>query len=458
LWGSVASTTASTRPAAAAGAATGPSSSASCAALRRTFRNELGARDGRIRKLERFQFFARRPGSRRSARKHKDKAGNHGSRPPRVLSNVTCGERYHSGGILCQQTDGEVRYAFWVKIRRSYLCLLLIGGLGYYFQAIRGEYQILAHRRSIEKLIADSKTPAPLKQQLQLVQKLRAFAKTELQLPADGNYEKYVDVHRKYVVWDVQAAPPFSLTPKVWRYPFVGGLAYRGYFSEKKAQDYGAQLRKEGFDVYIDGVEAYSTLGWFKDPLLNTFINDSESELAELLFHELAHKRVFASGDTDFNEAYATAVGEEGARRWLRSKGDTSLLKDYEAALVRERQFVRLVTATREQLAKVYADRQRTEADLRRDKQQAFDDLLRKYAQLKLTWGGFNGYDEWFAHDLNNAKLNTVANYFDDVPGFDRLLQANSGDMAKFHAAVERLSKKSKDERRRELFENSPKP
>src|SRR5205809_751121 len=169
--------------------------------------------------------------------------------------------------MRCQQTDDEVRYAFGVKNPRPYLCLLLIGGLGYYFQAIRGEYQILAHRRSVEKLIADSKTPPPLKQQLQLVQKLRAFAKTELQLPVEGNYEKYVDVHRKYVVWDVQAAPPFSLEPKVWWYPFVGRLAYRGYFSEKRAREYGSRLAKQGFDVYVDGVEAYSTLGWFKDPL-----------------------------------------------------------------------------------------------------------------------------------------------------------------------------------------------
>src|SRR5437870_13051214 len=190
---------------------------------------------------------------------------------------------------------------------------LLIFDVGYYLQAIRGEFQILVHRHSIEKLIANSKTPVTLKQQLELVRRLRTFAGTELKLLVDGNYEKYADVHRKYVVWNVQAAPPFSLEPKVWWYPFVGRLACRGYISEKRAREYGSRLAKQGFDVYVDGVEAYSTLGWFKDPLLNTFIYDGEPELAELLFHELAHKRVFANGDTDFNEAYATTVGREGA-------------------------------------------------------------------------------------------------------------------------------------------------
>jgi len=336
------------------------------------------------------------------------------------------------------------------------LSLLLFPFFGYYFQAIRGEYQILAHRRSIEKLIVDPKTSDKLKQQLQLIQRLRVFAKTELHLPVDGNYAKYADVHRNYVVWDVQAAPPFSLAAKLWWYPFVGRLAYRGYFSEKRAREYGDRLKKEGFDVYVDGVPAYSTLGWFKDPLLNTFIYEPEPDLAELLFHELAHKRVFAAGDTDFNEAYATTVGEEGARRWLLSKGDMDLLKDYGASIARDRQFVHLVMAARERLGKVYGDAHATPLEMRREKQRAFDDLLRDYEQLKRQWGGFSGYDDWFAHDVNNAKLNTVANYYDGVPAFERLLETNGGDLEKFHAAVGRLAKESKDQRHRDLGEKLP--
>jgi predicted aminopeptidase len=321
--------------------------------------------------------------------------------------------------------------------------------IGYYTQAVHGEYRILTSRQPLEKVIANSHTPANVKEKLQLVRQLRTFAGTELKLPVDDSYNKYVDVQRKYVVWDVQAAPEFSLEPKTWKYPFVGRLAYRGFFSEKSARDAGSRLAKQGFDVYVDGVEAFSTLGWFKDPLLSTFMDDTEPELAELLFHELAHKRVFASGDTDFNEAFATTVGQEGARRWLRSKGESTLLEKYEMALARDRQFVNLIMATRARLAKLYA--QPSSTQMRREKQHAFDDLRQQYSELKASWGGYAGYDDWFSHDLNNAKLNTVANYYDYVPGFQRLLESNGGDLGKFYVAAERLSKEPLDKRHQKL-------
>lgn len=335
-----------------------------------------------------------------------------------------------------------------------FLSLVLILPFSYYLQAIHGEFEILIHRHSIEKLIASRGTPEKLRQQLILVRQLRAFARDQLKLPVDGDYNKYVDVHRKYVVWDVQAAPEFSLEPKLWRYPFVGSLAYRGYFSEKSARSYGDHLKKEGFDVYVDGVDAYSTLGWFKDPLLSTFIDNSASDLAELLFHELAHKRVFAAGDTDFNEAYATTVGEEGARLWLRSKGQTELLAKYNVELEHENDFVHLAMTTRTRLDRTYRDARTgsVPADrLRREKQAVFDDMRRQYEELKTKWGGYAGYDDWFAHDLNNAKLNTVANYYDYLPGFERLLQQNGGDIVKFNEAVERLSREPLDRRHQAL-------
>jgi predicted aminopeptidase len=326
--------------------------------------------------------------------------------------------------------------------------------ISYYSQAVHGEYKILAHRQPVEKLIANPRTPAQLKDKLQLVLQLREFAQTELRLPVDGSYNKYVDVRRKYVVWDLQAAPEFSLEPKTWRYPLVGRLAYRGFFSEKSARENGSRLAKKGFDVYVDGVDAYSTLGWFKDPLLSTFMEDTEAELAELLFHELAHKRVFASGDTDFNEAFATTVGQEGVRRWLGSKGRTALLEEHEMELLRDRQFVNLVMATRARLERLYGDAKARPAkpeQLRRQKQEVFDDLRRRYAELKTEWGGYSGYDGWFANDLNNAKLNTVANYYDYVPGFQRLLKSNGGDLEKFYAAAEGLSKEPIGKRHQQL-------
>jgi predicted aminopeptidase len=332
--------------------------------------------------------------------------------------------------------------------------------IGFYSQAIRGQYQIFAHQQLIEKLIADPQTPAKLRAQLQLVQDLRAFAKDQLKLPVDGHYRKYADVHREYVVWNVQAAPEFSLQPRTWWYPMVGSLEYRGYFSEKGARHYAAGIAKKGDDVYVDGVEAYSTLGWFKDPILNTFITRREPDLAEVIFHELGHQRVFARGDTDFNEAFATTVGQEGARRWLRASGKTNLLEKYESELRRNDQFVHLIMSTREQLEKVYGDTldkdgkvkaaatpPASPAELKQAKERVFADLRSNYQKLKESWGGYNGYDEWFSRELNNAQLNTIANYYDFLPAFERVLAMNGNDMEKFYVEVERLSNMSKDER-----------
>jgi len=188
------------------------------------------------------------------------------------------------------------------------------------------------------------------------VQELRAFAKDELKLPVDGHYLKYADVHRPYVVWKRPGGAAVFPAAESVVYPFAGSLEYRGYFSERAAQACARRLAGEGYDVCVEGVEAYSTLGWFRDPVLNTFVGHPEPELAEILFHELGHQRVFASGDTDFNEAFATTVGQEGARRWLRAAGNTNLCERYEASLRRNDQFVHLIMDTRGRLERVYGD------------------------------------------------------------------------------------------------------
>lgn len=361
-----------------------------------------------------------------------------------------------------------------VFLRRKWLTLILLGmvvagvcgcqTIGYYAQAVHGESQILLHRKPIDKIIADPQTPADLRQKLQLIQELRAFAKDSLKLPADKNYTKYVDVHRPYVVWNVQAAPRFSLQPRTWWYPFVGSAEYRGYFSEKGARRYAARIEKKGDDVYVDGIEAYSTLGWFRDPILNTFLDHKEPELAEIIFHELGHKRVFCRGDTDFNEAYATTVGQEGARRWLRASGRTNLLEQYATDIGRDNQFVHLVLNTRLELEKIYGDTLDEDgkvqaakvpplppAQLQAEKDRMLADLRDRYEELKKSWGGYTGYDGWFSHHLNNAQLNTIANYYDYLPSFQHLLALNGGDMEKFYKEVERLSKLPKEERHQRL-------
>lgn len=333
--------------------------------------------------------------------------------------------------------------------------------LSFYAQAIKGQYQIVAHKRSIKKLIADPKTPDELKSRFELVQRLRSFAEKELQLPVDGHYSKYVDLHRPFVVWNVEAAPEFSMQPKTWWYPFLGSLEYRGYFSCGGATNYAGYLRRKGYDVTVGGVEAYSTLGWFKDPLLNTFLFNSDPELAEILFHELAHQLVFARGDTDFNEAFATTVGQEGARRWLKARGDNAGTEKYLAHIQRNDEFVRLVLKTRRQLEQLFGDARTEEgkvkatkarrntppAQLREEKQRVYSEFKRAFADLKQHWGGDPEFDFWFTHPVNNAHLNSVAAYYDLVPAFERLLAANGGDLKKFYKAAQALAKKSRKER-----------
>jgi len=340
--------------------------------------------------------------------------------------------------------------------------------VGYYAQAVRGQCQILTHQRSCERLLADPSTAAELKTKLQLTAQICEFAKRELKLPVNGHYRHYVDLNRPYAVWNVCAAPEFSLEPKTWWYPIVGSLDYRGFFSERDARKCAAILGGKGFDVSVEGVEAYSTLGWFKDPLLNTFIHHDEAALAEILFHELAHQRVFASGDTDFNEAFATAVGEEGVRRWLRAKGDTAMLGGYLSTLRRNVEFVQLVTVARNKLRSCYAETETPDGrikatkkpldispdELRREKQRVLDELRRDYEKVKADWGGYAGYDDWFARGVNNAQLNSVATYYDLVPAFERLLAANGGDLEKFYAAAKQLAKLPKAERQRRLVKS----
>ena len=356
-----------------------------------------------------------------------------------------------------------------------FLCLVaaLAGcqSIGYYHQAIRGECQILIHRQPIQKLTADPGTSPELKEKFKLVLRLREFAQNELKLPIDGQYLHYVDLHRPYAVWNVHAAPAFSLEPKTWWYPFVGGLKYRGYFSETDAQRYARGLEKKGWEVYVEGVQAYSTLGWFKDPLLNTFISEPEPELAETLFHELAHQRFFISGDTDFNEAFATTVGEEGARRWLTRQNEPATIQKYAAALERQERFVQLIMAARETLKSVYKDKpaarlsgqnsasqSEASAELRSQREQVIAQLREGYAGIKVQWGGNSGYDSWFTNSLNNAQLNTVATYYDLVPGFRALLREKGEDLEGFYAEVKILGKLRKAERHQKVKAAAQRP
>ncbi|MDB6034377.1 MAG: aminopeptidase [Verrucomicrobiales bacterium] len=352
----------------------------------------------------------------------------------------------------------------WAVLCLFFLALVLFTGcqtMSYYKQAVTGQCQILANRTPISEILADPKTPESLKHKLRLVQEVREFAHKELNLPIDGHYQKYVDLHRDYVVWNVHAAPEFSLEPKAWWYPVVGTAKYRGYFSEKDAWKYAAGLQRQHLDVYVGGVEAYSTLGWFQDPVLNTFIRHSDTDLAETLFHELAHQRLFVNGDTDFSEAFATSVAQEAMRRWMASKGNAAEYEKYMAENHRTEQFVNLVLGARQKLEVLYG-KQATPNGItnetalaafkREGKAEIFQELRKDYELLKKTeWGGKDDYDRWMAKPMNNARLNTIDAYYRLLPAFQSLITSKGTNVEDFYREVNLLAKVPKEERHRKL-------
>ncbi len=324
------------------------------------------------------------------------------------------------------------------------LCLALPGC--YLLQAAHGEVRVLAKRRPIDKVIADPKTPQRLRATLEQVRAARNFATQVLYLPNNRSYRTYADIGRPYVVWNVVAAPEFSVVPKHWCFPIVGCVAYRGYFSERKARAFAAQLRAHGFDVSLGGVPAYSTLGRFADPVMSTMLPYGNIELAGIIFHELTHQLLYVPGDSSFNEAFAVTVEHEGVRRWLLLQGRLSDLARYEESDRRDLEYARLFRRYRAELEKLYASGLPPDA-MRRRKRAVFAALAADMARLAASSKGPAPYQEWLDEGLNNADLASVATYYDCVPGFERLLRADEGDLRRFYADVRALAREPTAER-----------
>ncbi len=324
--------------------------------------------------------------------------------------------------------------------------------VSFYTQAIKGQRQILREARPIPEVLADPLTPERVRAKLELVQELRKFAKEELHLPADKQYDHYCDLHRKYVVWVVYAAPEFSVEGKTWWYPIVGSLKYRGFFTEEAARNEAEHLRRQGYDVFAAGTEGYSTLGWLRDPVLNTFLHRSDAELAELIFHELTHQRLYLSGDTDFNEALATAVGEEGAARWLRSRGRLAELKAYNAQRRFQRAVVDIVLRTRERLRALYATHAGEPVEkLRALKTTEFERMREEGRSLRKLVKTRDDAKRPASQLANNASMNSVAAYYTLLPCFEDLLRREQGDLERFFRRVEAMKPMPK-QRRREVL------
>jgi len=315
------------------------------------------------------------------------------------------------------------------------LVLALCAGcesLSYYGQAIGGHIKLLSAARPVEAWLADPATPPDLKGRLETARHIREFASRELHLPDNASYTSYADLNRRFAVWNVFAAPKFSIEPKSECFPFTGCVAYRGFFSEREAQRHAEILRAEGYDVYVGGILAYSTLGWFDDPLLSTFIRYPDAQVARLVFHELAHQVVYAKNDTTFNESFAVTVEEEGVRRWLEADGRTAELAAFHAAQARKRELAARIKETRERLKTIYA--------MRLSPEQMLEQKRGEFDRLRAAFPGF------VPAEPNNAFLVSIALYNELVPAFERVL-AEAGNLDAFYERARKLAASGRTER-----------
>ena len=337
------------------------------------------------------------------------------------------------------------------KIRRAKVCriagyllvlvaLVLVPAcstLRFFGQAVGGQYEILRKSRPNNEVMADPATSPALRRQLAAVERIRRFASGQLSLPGDASYGKYADLGREHVVWVLYAAPEFSLKPKTWYYPIVGSMDYRGYFREQDTEALAGQLRNEGYDVFVGGVDAYSTLGWFHDPVLNTFVNYPDIDLAETIFHELTHRKVFHPGETVFNESLANVVAEEGVKRWLKHEGRLAELRNYQGRLMRRREFYQEIDRSRLNLEALYASG-KSAAEKRREKAVVLTRLRDQFRELRRRWGG-HGLEEWLVENLNNGHIVSLNIYADKMPVFQNLLSECGGNLDLFFKKAAKL-------------------
>ncbi len=304
-------------------------------------------------------------------------------------------------------------------------------------QAVRGHADLMSRRRPTDEVIADADSPEELRQKLALVNAARDFAVSELKLPDNDSYRSYADLERDYVVWNVFAAPEFSLEPKTWCFPVAGCVAYRGYFSESAAKAYGQRLEDKGFDVAFGGVSAYSTLGRFSDPVLNTMMRWSDIELISTIFHELAHQKLYVKGDSEFNESFATAVANFGTERWLYARGELQNLDGADDLRSVRQEMMSLVSTAREQLEKLYAEE--IDIELKRARKANILNKVSADAAAFIEASGTNARN-WLAAPLNNARLVSLNLYEGRTTAFRKIMEQCENKIECFYQRAEKIA------------------
>ncbi|MFK8014243.1 MAG: aminopeptidase [Gammaproteobacteria bacterium] len=332
----------------------------------------------------------------------------------------------------------------WGLVGAGALCLIVVlngcARTAYYLQAARGQLELVTQRVPIDEALADPELSADVRQRLELAFDAREFAASALALPDNKSYRTYVQLDRRYVLWNVVAAPEFSVEPKIWCFPIAGCVSYRGYFREASARKEALALQEEGLDAFFGGVGAYSTLGRLADPILSSMLTGSELSIVGVMFHELAHQVLYRPSDSAFNESFASFVEREGLRRYLAARDRDGDYDSFVAGLARREEFATLVSSARKTLAEVYAQPLDEQA-MREAKALAIDQLRADYAELKeAQWGGYAGYDGWFSRDLNNAHIASVSTYNQWVGAFGVWLDDLDGDLPSFYVAVEELA------------------
>lgn len=341
-------------------------------------------------------------------------------------------------------TESLIPAVRWTRAALRVLSILMLGGalagcgLGYLTQAADGQWQVMRARRPIDQVIADPATEPTVRERLALVREARDFATQQLGLPDNRSYRSFSALNRPYVVWNVVAAPEFSVVPRRWCFPVAGCVSYRGYFNERKARDFAAGLAAHGDDVFVAGITAYSTLGHFSDPVLSSMLRYDDLDLVSTIFHELAHQLLYVPGDSDFDEAFATTVAEEGLRRWLQAHGRSSELEQYQSEEHAMQVIVQAFSDGRGELATLY-QQQLPPARMRERKHELLAAIGRRVRDLEQSFGLHSGYDSWLDEGLNNAHLASIGTYYDCVPALQHVLDSEHGQLPRFYAAMMRL-------------------
>lgn len=322
------------------------------------------------------------------------------------------------------------------------ISVLLLPGcaeLAYYTHAAGGQLEVISAREPIDEVIANPATDKNTRRQLELVQRAREFAIKELHLPDSDTFRDYADLERPWVLWNVYATPELSLELKQWCYPFIGCHSYRIYFEEAYAKQVATELEKQGMDVYIARSPAYSTQGWFADPVYNPMLDYDDITLVGILFHELAHEKVYIINDSEMNESFATVVQHEGIRRWLQQQDNSPAYLAYQREAQREQVFIDMVLSHRESLKQLYSS-SLGEEEKRQGKKEILAQLRADYLELKQQWSNYDGYDHWFNKPLNNARIAPIGTYNGFLKPFQAILEKNTGDLKAFYKEMEKLS------------------